>query len=386
MRPPLAEVRVHHREGLRLVRRALPGRVPRQPEELRPDGRPQRAERRLGAPHAPHQHRRSRHRRRREHRSHPRRRPVTVRPRGGVLQQRRDDDAPLHAQRLADAPNLGERRSQQAPDVKLQRPRVERHPHVRRNPRRQQPAQQVAGVRAEGVGVGLGGGSFGRRVLLQQQRLDAVGEGAVPRQQRPRRALVVRRERRREAEVGDEGPLVEADVAGALLGVGREARLFERLGRHDGAALHRQVNHRVLGHRRVPVAHHPALVEGARLLPRRGERRDGRTARLQQRELLVVEEPAEVGAEVVARAGVVREQHRHHLLREVAQREDVAVEVGDVGGDSFVHRGAGIYLRGANGAPFLTAHRRRRYGVGRKRTRVPVVFEHTAPPEVQPSV
>src|SRR5205823_405082 len=107
-----------------------------------------------------------------------------------------------------------------------------------------------------------------RRALANalDHRLDQL---VIGREQTPARGRVGLLQRMREAGwCGQETVALELDVARALLGVGSQPRVLDRLARQDRDIFQCQVSDRVLGYAGVPIPDHPLLVKLSRLLAR----------------------------------------------------------------------------------------------------------------------
>src|SRR6266542_1176870 len=120
-------------------------------------------------------------------------------------------------------------------------------------------------------------------------------------------------------------PVAVGDVAGRLLQVGRQPAPLERLGEQVGRLLAGEVGAAELGHGVVAV-----LVEDAPVQLGGPAGAGGRAGRGRAGLGLVGELVQEQAAQALAGARVAREQRALDRLRQVAQREDRPVEVGDV--------------------------------------------------------
>jgi hypothetical protein len=121
-------------------------------------------------------------------------------------------------------------------------------------------------------------------------------------------------------------PVGVRDIAGGLLEIGHEPAPLEHLGQQVGHALAGQVDAAELGHRVVAVLAEHALVELVGPAGADGRRRRGLADLLQE----LVEEKA---AQRLGRPRVPGEQRPLDHLRQVHEREDGAVEVGEVRGE-----------------------------------------------------
>src|SRR5438093_1883943 len=251
--------------------------------------------------------------------------------------------------------------------------------HVRCRRRGQEAAEGVEGLGADGHPVdALGLGRVARELPLEERAKlrepDPVDvEATVERRdvalaQRPGELG------RDVVAIGSLRLVVVGNVARRLLEIGHETAPLEDLGQEVRGALARQVHAAELSHRVVAVLDEHALVE--LLGPSRAGVGVRRAAARGRREAAGAEEFVdEEAAERLRRARIAREQRAFHDLGQVDEREDGAVEVGDV------RRESGPLLRGelfGHPRPMVSdrpAPRGMPGGAGRHETRYAIATE-----------